>query len=51
MLKTTLIEVGDKNLTQDNKKIQEDDCDKKEIIQKSCKSQKTEGQKIVKSKK
>ncbi len=46
MLKTTSVEVRDENLTQNNKKIQVEDQDKKKQIQISHKNQKIGGQKM-----
>ncbi len=53
MLKTTVVlsvEVRDENLKQDGKKIQVDNWDEKESVQKSRKGQ-PKGQKTAKSKK
>lgn len=50
MLKTTSINIGDKNPEQGGKRIQVENWDEKKLIQKSCKSQ-LKDQKIAKFKK
>ena len=50
MLKITSIEIKDKNLEQNGKKIQVENQNKKESILKNCKNH-MKGQKIAKSKK